>query len=185
MEEDKLILMTEPCCNDISTCDCNTSSSLPCQDGEDDVKNVENNCYAQFSILAAVLQDSVMHSWKMHLKAKKYSVHVILEEYYNEAFDMIDAFIEHCQGLCNCIIVDDNITINMIKSEEPVTYFTTLKDYIVKIANDANNFNENNLEIKSDIDDIIRLIDSTLYKLNHLTESKIKSFDTFVYEDLK
>jgi hypothetical protein len=120
----------------------------------------------------------------MHLKAKKYSVHVILEEYYNEAFEMIDALIEHYQGICNCNIVNSSITVGIVKSEEPFTYFSDLKDYLVNFVNDDTNFNEKTFEIKSDIDDILRLIDSTLYKLGHLTESKIKSFDEFIYENL-
>ena len=57
--------------------------------------------------------------------------------------------------------------------------------YLMNFVNDSNNFNEKILEIKSDIDDLLRLIDSTLYKLGNLTESKIKSFDAFIYENFK
>ena len=182
--EDKIILTTEPCCGVIPTSDCNTTLPTFCQNDDCDFKNIDEHRYEQFSILSATLQDSVMHSWRMHLKAKKYSVHVILEEYYNEAFEMIDALIEHYQGICNCNIVNSNITVGFVKSEEPFTYFSDLKYYLENFVNDATNFNEKTFEIKSDIDDILRLIDSTLYKLGHLTESKIKSFDEFIYENL-
>jgi hypothetical protein len=156
-----------------------------CQcDEPTDCKCVDNSEYDEFVKLAAILQESVLHAWKLHLKAKKYSVHVILEEYYNEAFEMIDALIEHYQGICNCNIVNSNITVGFVKSEEPFTYFSDLKYYLENFVNDATNFNEKTFEIKSDIDDILRLIDSTLYKLGHLTESKIKSFDEFIYENL-
>lgn len=196
--ENKLILTTEPCCNTVEPCCnpnqdgiCDTSVSCSCDEPKQIITNSgagdgeENNQYA-FTKLAAVLQDSVLYSWKMHLKAKKYYVHVILEEYYNEAFDLIDALIEHYQGICKCDIIGDNVGNNiipdMLKSDDPYTYFISLKDYLMDFVNDSNNFNEKTLEIKSDIDDLLRLIDSTLYKLGNLTESKIKSFEAFIYE---
>ena len=184
--EDNLILTAEPCCDTAPAC-------AVCGDLNGPNPNTINPnsvdatvCHPEypnenFAKLAAVLQDSVLHSWKLHLKAKKYSVHMILEEYYDEALDLVDGLIEHYQGVCNCDVIDLNIAIDMEKSNEPYTYFTDLKNYVLKFIN-FDNFCENSLEIKSDIDDILRLIDSTLYKLSHLTESNIKSFEEFVYE---
>lgn len=184
MEENELILTANPCCDTIATCDISnpvTQVQCKCCDDCDDKENEE---HLNFIKLATVLQESVLHSWKLHLKAKKYYVHVILEEYYNDALDMIDGLIEHYQGVCGCVIVSDNVS-DILKSDDPFTYFTSIKDYVLNFANNSNNFNEKTFEIKSDIDDILRLIDSTLYKLGHLTESKIKSFDEFIYEDFR
>lgn len=180
MEENELILTVEPCCDTIATCDI-TNPGTPVECKCDDNENEE---HLNFIKLASVLQESVLHSWKLHLKAKKYSAHVILEEYYNDALDMIDALIEHYQGVCGCVIVSNNVS-DILISDDPFVYFTSLKDYVLNFANNSNNFNEKTFEIKSDIDDILRLIDSTLYKLGHLTESKIKSFDEFIYEDFR
>ena len=187
--EDNLILTTEPCC----VCDTAPVTEPVCDMGvqsqpnpaaeQEQKSSEEEERYLRFVKLAAVLQDSVLHSWKLHLKAKKHSVHVILEEYYDDALDMVDALIEHYQGTCQCDIIDTNIVPDIVKSDEPFTYFTNLKDYLLNFIN-FDNFTEKTLELKSDIDDILRLIDSTLYKLGHLTESKIKSFAAFVYEDL-
>jgi hypothetical protein len=105
-----------------------------------------------------------------------------LEEYYDEALDLIDGLIEHYQGIYKCVIVDDNVPLMCVKSDDPLTYFTDLKDYLLKFVNNPNNFSEKSQEIKSDIDDIMRLIDSTLYKLSNLTESTIKSYNAFIYE---
>ena len=171
--ENELILTTEPCCDTITTCE--TPISIP--------PTIENE-HLEFSKLAAVLQESILHSWKLHLKAKKHSTHVILEEYYEEAFDIIDGLIEHYQGIYKCVIVDD-VNLICLKNEDPLVYFTDLKNYVSNFANNSNNFNERTFEIKSDIDDLLRLIDSTLYKLGNLTESIIKSFDAFVYENYK
>lgn len=178
-------MASEPCCAEITTCGTPIPSQDTCGCGEpitsltgEDIMNKE------FVKFAAVLQESILHSWKLHLKTKKYYVHVILEEYYNEALDIIDGLIEHYQGICNCIIVNDDVNMICLKNDDPLTYFTNLKEYILKFSNDSNNFTERTFEIKSDIDDLLRLIDSTLYKLSHLTESIIKSFDAFVYENL-
>lgn len=185
--EDNLILTADPCC----VCDTDSATAPACDGGQlqptpaiEQQSSEEGERHLRFVKLAAVLQDSILHSWKLHLKAKKHSVHVILEEYYDDALDMVDALIEHYQGTCQCDIIDTNIVPDIVKSDDPFNYFTNLKDYLLKFIN-FDNFTENTLEIKSDIDDLLRLIDSTLYKLGHLTESKIKSFAEFVYEDLK
>lgn len=189
--EDEIILTADTCCDTIPNCDCDMPELCVCDEPMKpvNINSVEEDTHTNFVKLAAVLQDSILYSWKMHLKAKKYYVHVILEEYYNEAFDIIDSLIEHYQGICKCDIIGDNIgndiIPDMLKSDDPYTYFISLKDYLMNFVNDSNNFNEKILEIKSDIDDLLRLIDSTLYKLGNLTESKIKSFNAFIYENLR
>ena len=177
MGED-LTLAVDACSDMITTCEtpCKCGGSQNCNCTEMDVTHIE------FTKLAAVLQESIMHSWKLHLKAKKYSIHVILEEYYKEALDIIDGLIEHYQGVCKCEIVSDDIDLICVKNDDPYIYFTDLKEYLVSFTNDPNKFNEKTFEIKSDIDDLLRLIDSTLYKLGNLTESHVKSFDAFIYE---
>lgn len=184
--ENEFILSADSCCNNITSCDTQMLTPNKCQCGEPtECGCVDKSEYEEFVKLAAILQESVLHAWKLHLKAKKYSVHVILEEYYNEALEIIDGLIEHYQGICKCEIVDDRIPMMCVKNDDPYTYFMELKNYLIKFVNNPNNFNEKTAEIKSDIDDLMRLIDSTLYKLGNLTESKIKSFDAFVYENLK
>ena len=187
--EERIILAGEPIC-DMVPCDTPMATPNECPDsqctcGECDIeKVVEDDTHVKFTDLATVLQDSVLLSWKMHLKAKKYSTHIILQEYYDDAIDIIDGFIEHYQGICNCEIVKCDIRSNIVGGDDPISYFTNLKNYVSDFANDSSNFNDRTFEIKSDIDDLLRLRDSTLYKLTNLTESVIKSFDTFVYENL-
>lgn len=181
--ENNLNLAAETCCDVITTCE--TPVSIPNECGYNEpvkVDSVDENEHLEFVKLAAVLQESVLHAWKLHLKAKKYSVHVILEEYYNDALEIIDGLIEHYQGICKCVIVDDRVPLMCVKNDDPLTYFTDLKEYLLSFLNNSNNFSEKTSEIKSDIDDLLRLIDSTLYKLRNLTESRIKSYESFVYE---
>lgn len=185
--EDEMLLTGDPCGGysvpltptPIATADCcpecTTDEPKMCSPHEDQT-------YSKFTELVEILQDSVLHAWKMHLKAKKYYVHVILEDYYNEALEIIDGLIEHYQGICMCDVVNIEDKSMKLKSDDPYTYFRDIKDYLVNFVNDSNNFNDKTFEIKSDIDDLLRLIDSTLYKLGNLTESRIKTFEEFVYE---
>ena len=124
------------------------------------------------------LQECVTIVWRFHLKTRKHHVHVTLNEFYEKALDIVDDIIEQYQGICgvveepfiNCIVGDG-------KTEGE--YLTELKAFV-----------ENNKcvlgdhsEINSTIDEFLALIDSTNYKLIAFTESAVKSFDEFVYED--
>ena len=124
------------------------------------------------------LQECVTIVWRFHLKTRKHHVHVVLNEFYEKALDIVDDIIEQYQGICgvceepfvNCIVGDG-------KSEGE--YLTELKAFV-----------ENNKcvlgdhsEINSTIDEFLALIDSTNYKLIAFTESAVKSFEEFVYED--
>lgn len=124
------------------------------------------------------LQECVTIIWRFHLKTRKHHIHVTLNEFYEKALDIVDDIIEQYQGICgvceepfiNCIVGDG-------KSEGE--YLTELKAFV-----------ENNKcvlgdhsEINSTIDEFLALIDSTNYKLIAFTESAVKSFDEFVYED--
>jgi hypothetical protein len=194
--EDNLILTppVEPCdplCDVIPTYDNDTQITqcdIQCGTCDDPLMlntgdEEENKQHVEFSKLAAILQDSVMYAWREHLKTNKYFVHITLEEYYDEAFDIIDDLIERYQGICKCNIV--NNAQSPVGGNNPYNYFINLKDYLLDFVNNQNNFNDKTNEIKSDIDDLLRLIDSTLYKLGNLTESKIKSFEEFIYENYK
>lgn len=181
--EEEIILTTEPCCDITASAPVTPVKCPTCCNNQTEEISTDEYIHTQFAKLASVLQESILHAWKLHLKARKYSVHVILEEYYDEAFDIIDGLIEHYQGICKCDIIDTTFTTDINKSYDPIVYFMDLKECLSSFANNSNNFNEKTFEIKSDIDDLLRLIDSTLYKLNNLSESKIKSFDAFVYEN--
>jgi hypothetical protein len=124
------------------------------------------------------LQECVTIIWRFHLKTRKYSVHIALNEFYEKALDIVDDIIEQYQGICgvveepfvNCIVGDG-------KTEGE--YLTELKAFV-----------ENNKcvlgchsEIDSTIDEFLALIDSTNYKLTAFTEGAVKSFEEFVYED--
>lgn len=124
------------------------------------------------------IQECVSIVWRFHLKTRIYRYHDALNKFYEKALDIVDDIIEQYQGICgiceepfvNCIVGDG-------KTEGE--YLTELKAFV-----------ENNKcvlgdhsEINSTIDELLGLIDSTLYKITSFTESAVKSFEEFVYED--
>ena len=124
------------------------------------------------------LQECVTITWRLHLKTRKYHIHIALNEFYDKALDIVDGIIEQYQGIYG--VVEDTFTNCIVgdgKSESE--YLTELKTFI-----------ENNRcvlgdhsEINSTIDEFLALIDSTIYKITSFCENEIKSFDEFVYED--
>ena len=58
--------------------------------------NIDNLTIGEFF---GTLMESIQIAWKYHLNATKHSTHVILEEYYSDAQDMIDTIIECYQSI--------------------------------------------------------------------------------------
>ena len=124
------------------------------------------------------LQDCITIAWRFHLKTRKHHIHVTLNDFYEKALDIVDDIIEQYQGIYG--VVEDTFTNCVVgdgKSEDE--YFTELKAFI----ENNRNILGSHTEIDSVIDDLLGLIDSTLYKLTSFTESAVKSFEEFVYED--
>ena len=154
-----------------------------CGDACCDEKPCDNACCNSSSVTIGqyfgTLQESVTIVWRFHLKTRKYSVHIALNEFYEKAIDIVDDIIEQYQGICgiveepfvNCVVGDG-------KSEGE--YITELKAFV---ENNRCVASCGHSEIDSTIDEFLGLIDSTNYKLVNLTENAVKSFDEFCYED--
>lgn len=128
--------------------------------------------------LFGTLQECVTIIWRFHLKTRKHHVHVDLADFYESALDKIDNIIEQYQGICG-IVEDPFVNCIVGDGKDEVSYLQELKAFV-----------ENNkciiggsCEINSAIDDFLGLIDTTLYKLTSFTESAVKSFEEFIYED--
>ena len=128
--------------------------------------------------LFGTMQEAVTIIWKYHLKTRKYSVHIALNDFYEKALDIVDDIIEQYQGIHG--IIEDVFT-NCVCADgtSESEYLNNLRAYIVQNKGLAGTESE----IQSAFDDILGLIDTTLYKINNLTESKVKSYEEFVYED--
>lgn len=128
--------------------------------------------------LFGTLQESVTIAWRFHLKTRKHHIHVALNDFYYGALNLVDQLIEEYQGICGVIEdVFTNCVVGDGKTEGD--YLTELKAFVENNRCCIGNHSE----LQSKIDDILGLIDSTIYKVTSFCENAIKSFDEFVYED--
>ncbi len=119
------------------------------------------------------LQQSFVEIWKNHLQTGKYADHKALNEYYDEIVEKVDKLIEDWMGI-HGKVKDLKNTI-ATDFDNPIPYLEALK----KFAKDGRQelIPEDDTELWSDVDDILGTIDSTLYKLKELKESKMSLSD--------
>ena len=135
-------------------------------------------CDNSIADLFGTMQEAVTIVWKYHLKTKKYSVHIALNDFYEKALDIVDDIIEQYQGIHGIIDAAFNNCVCAGGATE-YEYLNNLRAYIENNRGLAGTESE----IQSAFDDMLGLIDTTLYKINNLTEHKVKSYEEFVYED--
>ena len=111
------------------------------------------------------LQQSIIDMWRAHLETNKYSSHMALNDYYDDMPELVDQLIEDYMGLHGRVF-DYSSLINARDFDSPVQYLTHLRRFIV---DNKGMFVES--ELLSDIDNILSLVDSTLYKLKELVEN--------------
>lgn len=124
--------------------------------------------------LGTLLQ-SVTDAHTMHLATKKFSTHKALNDYYDDAPDVVDELIESMQG------VDGEIELKplTIPTDDPIKYFEELRELAVSGKSE---FIDDD-EIASNCDNVISLIDQTLYKLKELKENR-NNMRTSLYESM-
>lgn len=130
--------------------------------------------------LFGTLQMSVVAGWRKHLRTAKYGKHKALEEFYEEMPEKVDALIEGWMGANGKKIgafqnVLSSSNLNTLK------YLGELK----RVCKEGKVLMNENEELLSLVDDILNLINSTLYKVKELSESNMMSFKDFVLERLE
>ncbi len=107
------------------------------------------------------LQQSVIVIWRAHLATSSYSEHMALNDFYEDMLDKVDAIIENYQGLHGKVNKYKNKITTFV---DTLSYLETLRDYTRKgreLFCDAD-------ELESLCDDIMTLINSTIYKVREL-----------------
>jgi hypothetical protein len=128
------------------------------------------------------LQQATVEAWKEHLKTDKYSKHIALNEFYEDIVELVDTLIEDYMGIYGK--VSDYKNIMTTEKIGAVEYLESLREMCKEAVDDLFD-DDNDSELLSDVDNILSLIDSTLYKLKELKEnSGIKSLTNFIQESL-
>lgn len=115
--------------------------------------------------LFGTLQQSVVASWRKHLKTDKYSKHEALDEFYKEMPELVDSLIESWMGVHGKVDEYKNL-LGESSSMTAIEYLEKLK----QIVKDGKSLMDET-ELESCLDDISNQINSTLYKLKELKEN--------------
>jgi hypothetical protein len=100
-----------------------------------------------------------------HLQTPSFAAHKALNKYYEQIVDLTDDFVEAYQGKYGIITGYSNVALQEYESDDAViNYFAVLDMYISKtremICPDS--------YLQNIIDQIVALINATLYKLKYL-----------------
>lgn len=129
--------------------------------------------------LFGTLQQSVVSTWRKHLRTAKYSKHMALNDFYEDMPEKVDALIEAWMGVNGRKIKSyDNIL--QSKNMNTLTYLKELR----KVVKQGYALMNGEAELEAKLDDIVELIDSTLYKVKELSENKVMDLKDFINESL-
>ena len=115
------------------------------------------------ALFTLTLLHSATNTHLMHFKTKSFSQHMALGTYYDEIVDLVDSLAEAIQG-CYGELIEDYPTAFGNTGAEPLAYLVSLKTF-VENARDKLPLESN---IQNEVDAIVTLIDSTIYKLKFL-----------------
>jgi len=123
---------------------------------------MENAIIGQF---VSTLFASRTQAHVYHLQTPSFAAHKALNDYYDEIVGLVDGLVESYQGKYGIISGYTNVALQEYQScEGIIMYFTTLLMYIEKsrqmVCQDS--------YIQNQIDEIVALITSTIYKLRFL-----------------
>lgn len=115
--------------------------------------------------LFGTLLQSVTEMHIAHLQTRKYSRHVAFDEYYKEAPEAIDKFIERVYSTTEPLTEYKNV-LWLSDFDSVDAYLAYLRSYVYS----ASRALISDESVLSSADDIIELIDSLLYKIKNLYE---------------
>lgn len=110
--------------------------------------------------IATLLHSSTVTHF-MHLSTDSYSVHKALGKYYVQIIDLADAFAEAFQGRYKKI---KSYPDDFHSGKDPVKYLQSLQKFVDGARADL----PQDSELQNIIDEIVSLIDKTLYRLKFL-----------------
>lgn len=129
--------------------------------------------------LFGTLQQSVVATWRKHLRTAKYAKHIALNDFYEDMPEKVDALIEAWMG-ANGRKIKGFENILQSANMNTLTYLKELK----KVTRQGYELMGENEELVSLLDDIMELINSTLYKVKELNESVSVNLSDYINEAL-
>ena len=119
----------------------------------------------EFAKLISYLFHSRTQAHIFHLQTDSFAAHMALNGYYDGIVDLIDGLVESYQGKYGILTNYSNFSILEYKDcEEVIMYFQSLNMTVEKLRTIA----PQDSYIQNQIDTVIELITSTIYKLKFL-----------------
>lgn len=129
--------------------------------------------------LFGTLQQSVVASWRKHLKTNSYSKHMALDEFYTEMPEKVDKLIEDYIGEHENL--EEYINVLDGKPMDALEYLETLKSLC---EDGREKFLSGSSALESDMDDILSFIDGIIYKIRQLKEGDgLMSLSSFLVNE--
>lgn len=120
----------------------------------------------QFGTFIGTLMQSRNQAHIYHLQAEgpgSFAVHKALEDYYDGIVDLIDGLVESYQGRYG-ILRGYNMASTIKEDGNPTMYFEGLCKFVETIRTQI----PQDSYIQNEVDEIVKLIESTKYKLKNL-----------------
>ena len=126
------------------------------------------------------LQQTVVTSWRKHLKSSKHDEHVILNDFYD---DMLVAVVELTEAyMAHNGKVEDYV--NLFKDTKKMTAYEYVKA-IYDFTKENRDLVGDESEIQGLVDDVLTVCDTAMYKLKELVgESQMIDLADFIIESL-
>ncbi len=124
---------------------------------------MEEKLFTNFidTLLQSQIQSKIYH-WQV-LEEGSFAAHLALGDYYDEIGDLADGLVESFQGRYGIVRGFKQFT-PFKEDNNPVPYFEALRKYV-----EVNRFNfTQDTYIQNQVDEVVSLIESTLYKLKNL-----------------
>lgn len=119
---------------------------------------MKNDTVAQFTLM---MLHSVTNAHILHLQTRSYAMHKALQKFYEDIGDITDDFIEAYQGKYEQIAYYEPA---FSLAKDPIVYMKGLATKIDSMREDL----PQDSELQNIVDEMMQLIDSTLYKLEFL-----------------
>jgi hypothetical protein len=119
----------------------------------------------EFAKLISYLFHSRTQAHIFHLQTDSFAAHMALNGYYDEIIELVDGLVESYQGKYGILTNYSNFSILEYKDcEEVIMYFQSLNMTVEKLRTIA----PQDSYIQNQIDTVVELITSTIYKLKFL-----------------
>jgi hypothetical protein len=117
-----------------------------------------------FSKLVSYLFHSRTQAHVFHLQTPSFAAHKALNDYYDEIVELTDGLVESYQGKYGVIMNYTNFNLMQYQSCEQIQeYFMALNTTVEMLRQDISDS-----YLQNQVDNVIELIQSTLYKLKYL-----------------